>query len=43
MEMLDSNSDITAEFLSFVQGLLVPEASQRLASKQSILDHPFIQ
>ncbi len=42
VEQFEHNSELTAEFLSFVQGLIVPDASQRLASKESILAHPFI-
>ena len=41
--MIDQNSDISAEFLSFIQGLLVPDVNQRLASKDAILGHAFIQ
>ena len=42
VEMFEHNSDVTAEFLSFVQGLLVPDADQRLATKEAIFAHPFI-
>ena len=43
VEMFEHNSDISPEFLAFLQGLLVPDATQRLASKEAIFSHPFIQ
>ena len=43
VDMFEHNSDVTQEFLSMVQGLLVPEAGQRLSSKETIFQHPFMQ
>lgn len=43
VEMLEHNSDVSQEFLAFIQGLLVPDPAQRLASKEAIFSHPFIQ
>lgn len=42
VEMIEHNSDITQDFLSFIQGLLIPDASQRLTSKDAIFGHAFI-
>lgn len=43
VEMLEHNSDVSQEFLAFIQGLLVPDPAQRLASKEAIFSHPFMQ
>ena len=42
VEMFEHNSDVTEEFLSFLQGLLIPDAAQRLSTKEAIFAHPFI-
>ena len=42
IEMLEHNADISQEFLAFIQGLLVPDPTQRLATKEAIFAHPFI-
>ena len=43
VDMFEHNSDISPEFLDFIQSLLVPEAGQRLATKEAIFQHSFIQ
>jgi len=42
VELFEHNSELSIEFLSFLQGLIVPDASQRLASKEAIFAHPFL-
>mmetsp|Transcript_20900 Transcript_20900/g.25682 ORF Transcript_20900/g.25682 Transcript_20900/m.25682 type:complete len:115 (+) Transcript_20900:898-1242(+) len=43
VEMFEHNSEVSPEFLSFIQGLLVPDPAQRLSSREAVLAHPFIQ
>jgi len=42
VEMLEHNSDVTQEFLSFIQGLLVPDPAQRFSTKEAVFAHPFM-